>query len=135
MFSQILVKLTQFVCRINSFNHTDFEKKSENQYERSSHFNLKFCISCLSDKVYVCGRIFVKLTQFVYLINSLNPIDFHKNLTIRIGKVAILSKKFAFLVYMMKSTFFGRIFVKLTQFVYLINSSNPIDFEKQSDYQ
>ena len=32
----------------------------------------------------------------------------------------------------MKSTFiqFGRIFVKLTQFVYLINSSNPIDFEK-----
>ena len=69
------------------------KKKSDNQYGKSRHFKLKTCISCLCDKVYIFGRIFVKLTQFVYLINSFNPIDLKKkpNLTISKGKVAILS--------------------------------------------
>ena len=39
--------------------------------------------SCLHDKVYIFGRIFMKLTQFVSLINSLNPIDFEKKKKIR----------------------------------------------------
>ena len=47
--------------------------------------------SCLQDKVYIFAWIFMKLTQFAYLINSLNSIDFQKNLTIIMGKVAILS--------------------------------------------
>ena len=76
IFGRIFVKLTQLVYLINSFNPIEFEKKSENQYGKSSHFKLKFCISCLRDKVYIFYWIFVKLTQFVYLINSLNPIDF-----------------------------------------------------------
>ena len=45
--------------------------------------------SCLHDKVYIFGRIFVKLSQFFYLINSSNPIDFEKNWTISKWKVAI----------------------------------------------
>ena len=43
---------------------------------------------CLRDKVYIFGRIFVKI-HIVHLINSYNPIDFEKNLTISKGKVAI----------------------------------------------
>ena len=133
-------------------------------------------------KVNIFGPIFVKLTQFVHLIDSFNPIDFQKYLTVSMGKGAILSWKFAFLVYVIKSAFlvgfawnlhslsmlsiastililkkwenqygksrhfklkncnsclrnkvyiFGRIFVKLIQFVYLINSLNPIDLKKK----
>ena len=51
-----------------------------------------FLLSCLRDKVYIFGQIFVKLSQFVHLINSFNPIDFEKkNQIISKGKVAILS--------------------------------------------
>ena len=32
----------------------------------------------------------MKLAQFVYIINSLNPIDFEQNLTVSKGKLAIL---------------------------------------------
>ena len=64
----------------------------DNQYGKSSHFNLKICNSCLRNKVHIFDEIFMKLTQFVYLINSFNRIDFQKkNWTISIGKVAILS--------------------------------------------
>ena len=38
---------------------------------------------CLHDKVYIFGWIFVELTQFVYLINSFNPIGFQKHRTVR----------------------------------------------------
>ena len=51
---------------------------------------LKIFISCLRDTVCICGQIFMKLAQFVYIINSLNPFDFEKNRTISRGKVAIL---------------------------------------------
>ena len=81
---------------------------SDNQYAKSGHFTLKICISCLRNKVYIFGWIFVKLTQFVYLINSSNPIEFDKIQTFSEGKVAILSGKFAFLVYVIKSTILGR---------------------------
>ena len=42
--------------------------------------------------VCICCQIFVKLTQFVYIINSLKPVDFgkkKKNCTISKGRVAI----------------------------------------------
>ena len=142
--------------------------------------SVRSSFSCLRDKVYTFGRIFVKLSQFVHVINSLNHIDFQNNLTISLGKVVILSWKFAILVYAIKSIFlvgfswnfhsssissialtllifgqsvwesshfnfnlicnfclrdkeniFGRILVKLTQVVHLINSFNPIDFQKR----
>ena len=66
-----------------------FSKKSDNQYGKSSHFDLKNCISCLGDKVYIFGRIFMKFTQVLYE-NSFNPTDFSQNQTISMGKVAIL---------------------------------------------
>ena len=46
---------------------------------------------CLHNAVCICDQIFIKLAQFIYSINILNPIDFEKNLTISKGKVAILS--------------------------------------------
>ena len=91
IFGWIFMKLTQFVHLINSFNPIDFQK-IENQFWKSSHFKLKICISCLRNKVYIFGQIFVKLTQFVHHINSFKPIDFgKKNGTISTGKVAILT--------------------------------------------
>ena len=36
---------------------------------------------------FLFGWIFVKLTHFVHLINTFNPIDFQKNLTISMGKL------------------------------------------------
>ena len=50
--------------------------------------NLHFCVR---NEVYILVWIFMKLTQFVHLINSFNPIDFEKNRTISQGKIAILS--------------------------------------------
>ena len=63
---------------------------------------MTICISCLRDTVCICGQIFVKLAQFVYSINSLNPIGFEKKWTINMEKVAILSCNFAFLVQFLK---------------------------------
>ena len=86
-----------FIYLINSFNPIDFGKKEKTKKKtgqsvrESSHFKLKICISCLCDTVCICGQIFVKLEQFVYIINSLNPIDFEKYRTISKGNVAILS--------------------------------------------
>ena len=60
----------------------------DNQCRKSTHFKLKICISCLHVLVYIFGRIFVKLTQFVHLINSF---DFEKNWTISKEKVSILT--------------------------------------------
>ena len=51
-----------------------FSKKSDNQCGKSGHFKLKICISCLCDKVYIFDQIFMKLTQFVHLINSFKEI-------------------------------------------------------------
>ena len=85
--------------------------------------------SCLRDKVFICCQIFVKLAQFVYLINSFNAIVFEKNLTNSMGKVAISSLKFTFLAYAIVFIL-GQISMKLAEFVYLINNLNPIDFEK-----
>ena len=45
------------------------------------------------------------------------------------GKVAILSSLFAFLVYVIKSASFVRFFVKLAQYINIINGLNAIDFE------
>ena len=50
---------------------------------------------------------------FVYIINSLYPIDFEKNQTIRKGKEAILSKKIAFLFYAIQSAFVVRFSLNL----------------------
>ena len=75
--------------------------------------------------------LFLKLTQFVHLIIGFSPIDIDKNWRISMGKVAILSWKFAFLVYRIKSAFVVRFSWNL-QFVFLINSLKPIDFEKIS---
>ena len=71
----------------------------------------------------------MKLAQFVYINDSLNPIDFEKNLTISKGKIAILHWKFAFLVYTIVCIC-GQIFMKFAQFVFIINSLYPIDFEQ-----
>ena len=95
----------------------------------------KICISCLRDTVCICGQIFMKLAQVVYIINSLNPIDFEKKKKkISKGKVAILSSKFAFLVYAIQSAFVVRFSWNLHS-LSIINSLNPIDFEKKSDDQ
>ena len=53
----------------------------------SVHPSVHPSFSYLRDKVYIFGWIFVKLTQFDYLINSFNPIDFQTNRTISVGKV------------------------------------------------
>ena len=100
------MKLTQFVYPINSFNPIDFQKNQTIRMGRVAIFKLKICISCLRDKVYIFGRIFMNITQLVNLINSFNTIDFEKkNQKISMGNLAILSSKFAFLVYAIKSTF------------------------------
>ena len=72
----------------------------------------------------------MKLTQFVSLINSFNLIDHEKSRTIKKGKVAILSWKLAFLVYAIVFNC-GQIFLKLAQFLYFINSLNPIFLKKK----
>ena len=65
---------------MSSFNPIDFEKKIWTiNKEKSSHFKLKICISCLHNTICTCGKIFMKLTQYVYILNSLNSIDFEKN--------------------------------------------------------
>ena len=78
--------------------------KSDNKYGKSSHFDIKISLSCLRNTVCICCQIFMKLTHFIYIINSLKPNDFKQNLPISKGKVAILSWKFAFSVYAIKST-------------------------------
>ena len=90
-FSWIFMKLTQFVHLINSFNPIDFEKYWTISTGKVAILSWKICISCLRDTVCICGQIFVKLAQFVYIINSLNPIDFEQNLTRNKLQVAILS--------------------------------------------
>ena len=83
-------------------------------------------------KIYIFGQILVKLTHFVHLNNSFRSIDFEENWTISEEKVAFLSWKWAFLVNAIQSALFcGKIFVKLAQFVFIINSLKPIDFEKK----
>ena len=52
---------------------------------------MKISNSCLRDKMCICNQIFVKLAQFVYLIIRFNPMNFEKNPTNCIGKVAISS--------------------------------------------
>ena len=41
-----------------------------------SILNWKICICCLLDTVCIHVYIFMKLAQFVYIISSLNSIDF-----------------------------------------------------------
>ena len=55
---------------------------------KSSLFKLTICISCLHDTVCICGQIFMKFAQFIYIINGLNPINFEINLAISKEKVA-----------------------------------------------
>ena len=91
------------------------------------------CHSVVSVRASVCPSVSLFLVYGIkstfLVINSLNPIDFQKNRTISIGKVAILSWKFAFLVYATKSTVLVGSLWNL-QFVYLINSFKPIDFKR-----
>ena len=129
------MKLTQFVYIINSFNPIDFQKKKkkklENQHGKSSQFKLKICISCLHDKVYIFGQIFMKLTQFDYLIKISTLLILKKKLENQHGKSSHFKLKICISCLHDKVYIFGRIFMKLTQFVYLIKSFNPIDFEKK----
>ena len=75
------MKLAQFVYIINSLNPVDFEKKKkkiEQSVRESSHFKLKICIPYLCNTVCIYGQIFMKLAQFIYIINSFKPIDLNK---------------------------------------------------------
>ena len=130
IFGWILVQLTQFVHLIRSSNAINFEKNWAISDGKSSHINLKICISCLEDKVYIFSWNFMKLRRFIHLINSSKPIDFEKNQTISMGKVAILSRKICISCLHDTVCICGQIFVKVAQFVYIINSLNPVDFEK-----
>ena len=73
----------------------------------------------------------MKLAEFVYVVNSFNPIDLGKNMTNSMGKVAISSLKFTFLVNAIK--YFFRSDFHETCRVYLINRLKCIDFEKNSN--
>ena len=84
--------------------------------------------SCLRDKVYIFGRSFVKLTQFVYIINSLNPIDFEKSDNQQ-GKSSHFKSIICISCLCYKVCFCFQNFGKLAQFIYIINVLNPIDFE------
>ena len=125
---QIFVKLAQIVYLINSFNPLDFEKNPTNNMGKS-HFRLKISISCLSDNVCICCYIFLTLTQFVYLINSFNPIDLEKNPT-QFGKSIHFKLKISNSCLHDKVCISFQIFMKITQFVYLIRSFNPIGLKE-----
>ena len=57
-------------------------KKMVNRYKKSTHFTLKDLHFLFTWYSLHHGQIFMKLTQFIYIINSLNPIKFMQNLTI-----------------------------------------------------
>ena len=185
-FGRIFVKLTQFIYLINSFNPIDFQKNWKISmgkvailswkfefliYTIKSTFLVRFSwnlhsvsISSIPSTLLIfkknwtisLGKVailswkfafpvyMIKSTflvgfswnlQFVHLINSSNPIDFEKNRTIRKGKVAILIWKICISPYSIQSAFMVGFFVKLAQFVFIINSLNRIDFEKKSNNQ
>ena len=111
------MKLAEFVYLINSFNPIDFEKKSNEQYRKSSHFKLKTFISCLRNKVFIFVQISVKLTQFVYLIDSFNPIDFEKKNDKQYGKSSHFKFKISISCLRDKVCIFGQISMKLVEFI------------------
>ena len=75
------------------------KKKKKNRRIPKGKVAILSCkFSCLRDTVCICGKIFVKLAQFTYIINVLNPID----LTISKEKVAI--SRYIFLNYLFQTT-------------------------------
>ena len=72
----------------------------------------------------------MKLTQFVHLINSFNPIDLKKKSDNQYGKSSHFKLNICNSCLCDKVHIFGQIFAKLTQDVYLINRFNPSDFQR-----
>ena len=86
--------------------------------------------SCLRSKVYSFGKIFVKLKQFVHFIKSFNPTDFGKKIGQSEGKSSHFKLKICISCLCNTACICCQIFVKLGQFACIINSLNPIDFQK-----
>ena len=79
--SLILVKLTQFVHQWLQ-PIWFWKKKWKISMGKLLILSWKICISCLLDRICIVGQIFMKFTQFFYIINSLNGMEFKQNLTI-----------------------------------------------------
>ena len=56
----------------------DLEEKLDNQCVKSSHFKLKELHFLFTQYSLHLWSDFPEITQFVFIINSLNPIDFEK---------------------------------------------------------
>ena len=126
------MKLAQFVYLIHSFKPIDFEKKSNKQYGKSSHFKLKISNTCLRDKMCICNQIFVKLAQFISSISSILLI-----LEKKYNKLCRKSSHFRLKIFDFclrdKVRISCQIFLKITQFILTVASTllilkkNPIN--------